>query len=177
MTSLPKCILSALVALLAAASVASAQSDCPECDADGEGNSMNTYHNADVAFVDEETSEVLADTDAAHGHLDDNKGFWAWLSLCASAWFGAVEEALGIDTDTDANAQVYASEDGIDLDAVAYVQGERVSFEETELASLDGETWSVMGDVSATREDAVGEYPTTIPDYDGADLDLCVVCG
>ena len=167
-------ILLGLAALLAFAGAASAQ--CPECDADGDGNADNTYHSIDLGLVENGT-ETLVDGDAAHGHLSDGEGFWGWLSLCLHAFLGPIEEALGIDLGLDANSEAYVSEEGVDLDATVYLGEDRWSFDESEIGDLDGMTWEVMSDVNAVRGEAgagPGDYPAEIPDYEGADVDLCV---
>lgn len=166
--------LMSLAALLAIAGFASAQSVCPECDEDGDGVADNTYHDVDLGVV-EDHAEALVDTDLAHGHNDDEKGLWAWFSLCLSAWIGKIEEALGMDTDVDANVDAYVSEDGLDLDATAYLGGERVDFDDSELGDLDGMTWDAMADVHATLGSTGAEIPRAeIPDYQGLDVDVCV---
>ena len=168
-------ILLGLAALLVVAGAASAQ--CPECDEDGDGNADNTYHNVNLGLVENETG-TLVDTDAAHGHLSGGQGFWGWLSLCLSVLLAPIEEALGVDLGVDANAEAYVSEEGADLDATLYLGGDRWSFDESEIGDLDGQTWEVMAEANAARNEAgVGpsSYPAEIPDYEGVNVDVCVV--
>lgn len=166
-----KRILLGLALLLMAAGAASAQSSCPECDEDGKDNPNNTYHNIDVGFVENKT-EALVDTDVAHSHEGEDSGFWAWLSICLHAFLGHIEEALGIDSGVDANAEAFVSDEGVDLDATLYVGAERVDFDESAVGDLDGQTWEAMKPVAnLTRESGL---PTGTPDYQGLDVDVCV---
>lgn len=165
------CLLSLLIAITALAGVASAQSACPECDADEDIPADNTYHNANVGVV-EEKSRALVDMDASHGHLRDGKGFWAWLSICFDAFLGRIEEAVGLDLGARGNVDAYVSEDGIDLDATLYAGDTRLDFDESAIGHLDGETWEAMKTTKPVRERV--HYPTEIPDYDGVMVDVCV---
>lgn len=178
-------LIMALLALVAVAGVAAAQSGCPECDEDGDGNPDNMYWSVDGGALGD-GGHVLADTDVATSHSDDEKGFWSWISICLSAFVEGVENVLGLDTgiDEDAHVEAYVSEDGVDLDASAL--GE-VDFDESELGDLDGMTWEVMQDVNAQREAAgIPRYtPLGVPeDVEGGEVDACVradlalgVCG
>lgn len=173
-----------LAALLAIAGVASAQNTpCPECDPDGEPVE-NSYHSVDLGVVDEEETEVLADTDASHSHDGDEKGFWLWFSLCLNAFVQHVEDALGIHTDVDANAQVYADSEGADVDATLHVSQHVCDavgvstacdqdFDESELGDLDGMTYEAIAEVEATTgQDAF--VPAVLPDTGDSDTDVCV---
>lgn len=173
-----------LAALLAFAGAASAQNaPCPECDPDGEPVE-NSYHSVDVGVVDEEETEVLADTDASHADDGDEKGFWLWFSLCLNAFVQKVEDALGVHTDVDANAQVYADSQGMDVDATLHgaqyvcdavgvaTQCDQ-DFDASELGDLDGATYDAVADVeAATGEDVF--VPAVVPGTGDSDTDVCV---
>lgn len=181
-------IVTTLLALVTISGVAAAQNaPCPECDDDGPDNLENSYSSVDLGYVGN-GSEALADTDLATSHLNDDKGFWAWLGICLSAWLEKVGHAIGVQTDVDASAEVYASEDGVDLDAnvhgvqrVCAVADETLScdldFDRSDVGDLDGMTWEVMQDVNAQR-DALGLQTPVLPgeglDAPSADLDLCL---
>lgn len=173
-----------LAALLAFAGAATAQNaPCPECDPDGEPVE-NSYHSIDVGVIEENTSEVLADTDTSYAHPDDEKGFWLWFSLCLSAFVDQIEEALGVQTDVDANAQVYADSEGVDLDAsvtgVQHVCAELGvneacdwNFDQSELGDLDGTTYEAVADVeAATGVDVF--VPALVPETEDSDTDVCL---
>lgn len=169
-----KSILIGLVAFLALAGVASAQSSCPECDEDGDGNTDNPYHSVDAGAILNNTT-ALADTDVAHSQNDDEKGLWAWLSICLSAMVGPIEDLLGVDTGLDSNTEVFASEDGVDLDATVHFGDETIDFDDSEVGDLDGMTWEAAQDVNAARDELPADVPQAeIPDYDGIDVDVCV---
>ena len=188
-------ILTGLLALLALTGVASAQNDpCPECDPDGGENPDNTYSSIDLGLVGNDT-EVLGDTDWAVSHSDDEKGFWAWLSLCLGVFLAHVEEILGVEVDADASVEAYLSEDGIDLDATVQMEdevcqnvdgnvtaalgdnGECVfGFDRSELGDLDGQTWEVMGDANAQLREAGVDVHVPFPGEHAPsiDEDVCV---
>lgn len=192
-------VLIGIAALLALVGVAAAQNGpCPECDPDGDGVYDNPYHSIDVgAIVENETQvtdEVLADTDVAYANEGDDKGFWLWLALCLSAFSQHVEDLLGIHTDVDANVEVYAESNGVDIDAsTSGVQSlceslevgtdcpEDVNFDRSELGDLDGATWETIATVEATLGEDI-EVPAVVPDTGSSDTDVCVhvdlvVCG
>lgn len=172
-----------LVGLLALAGVAAAQNaPCPECDPDGEPVN-NSYHSIDAGLV-EENSTVLADTDSAHSHDDDEKGFWLWFSLCLSAFLAHVEDALGVHTDVDANAQVYADSEGVDIDAsvhgvdavCAKIDPDMAcdwTFDGSEAGDLDGMTYEAIAEVESTTGVDVF-VPAVLPDTGDSDHDVCV---
>lgn len=164
-------LLSLLIALVAFAGIASAQSACPECDADENVTADNTYHSINVGAVEEKT-HALVDTDASHGHFRDGKGLWAWLSICFDAFLGHIEEALGLDLGVEGNVDAYVSEDGLDLDATLYVGDERLDFDDSAVGHLDGESWKAMKATKPLRDQV--DYPTDIPDYDSIIVDACV---
>lgn len=182
-------IMIGLAALLALAGVAAAQNaPCPECDPDGQANPDNSYHSVDagLANVTGDGSEVLADTDVAYGHTGDEKGFWTWIQLCLSVFLDKIEDAVGIHTDLDANAEVYASEEGVDLDASARglqdvctaigVQKDcDYNFDESELGELDGKTWETMSTIeAATGMDVSVPSELLPPDTGSSDTDVCI---
>ena len=174
----------AIAALLALAGVAAAQNTpCPECDPDGEP-ADNSYHSVDLGAVEDNSTEALADTDAAHSHDGDEKGFWTWISICLSAFVQAVEDAVGIHTDVDANVEVYADSEGVDLDAsVTGVQHVCTalgveepcdwSFDQSDLGDADGMTYEAIATVEATTGEDLF-VPAVLPDTGDDDTDVCV---
>lgn len=190
-----------LVTLLAVAATAAAQGQsCPECDEDGEPVN-NTYYSIDLGVLANET-HVLGDTDAALSHTDYEKGFWAWFSLCLSAFVDGIEALIGVNVDADANVEAYLSEDGADLDATVYVPGEACAalppeaaeargalgddgdcafgYDRSGLGDLDGETWPAMTEVNAVRDETgtdglygdLGVGGEDLPE--DRDVDLCL---
>ena len=188
-------IVTGLLAMLALTGIASAQNaPCPECDADGDANPENTYSSIDLGLVGNDT-EVLGDTDWAVSHSDDEKGFWAWLSLCVGVFLQHVEETLGVKADADANVEAYVSQDGVDLDATVYAPGEACAavpaeaaealvalgddgscsfgFDRGAAGDADGQTWVMVGEADAQ----LGGIPTApfpgehVP---ALDQDVCV---
>ena len=176
-----------LAAFLAIAGVAAAQdTPCPECDEDGASNADNSYHSIDVGVIEENSTEVLGDTDTAYGHDGDEKGFWAWLEICLSAFVQQIEDAIGIRTDADANVEVYADSEGVDVDAsvkgVQYVCDAvgvttdcDQDFDQSELGDLDGMTYEAIAEVEATTGQDVF-VPAVLPDTGDSDTDVCVTC-
>lgn len=167
-----KSLLATLVGLVALSGVAAAQTSCPECDSDGEANPDNSYHDLDLGVVGENQT-ALADTDAAFDDKSDDGGFFAWLSLCLHAFVQAVEDAIGMDTGVDGNAEAYVSEDGVDVDVTLRAAGEVVDFDDSPVGDVDGMTWEAMGDVSADVRDATAGRPE-LPHVDDTSADLCV---
>lgn len=190
-----------LLTLVAFSATAVAQGQtCPECDEDGEPVE-NTYYSVDLGVITNET-EVLGDTDVALSHSDDEKGFWAWFSLCLSAFVDGIEDLIGVSVDADANVEAYLSEDGVDLDATVYVPGEACAalpaeaadaraalgdngacafgYDRGALGELDGETWPAMEQANAVREqtgttglyEQVGVGGEDLPE--DRDVDLCL---
>ena len=188
-------ILTGLMAMITIAGVASAQNDpCPECDDDGPNNPDNTYSSVDLGVIGNDT-EALGDTDWAVSHTDDEKGFWAWLSICLSVFVQHVETLLGMEVDTDANVNAYLSEDGIDLDATVKMEDEvcsgldgnvtsalgdngtcTFSFDRSDLGDLDGQTWEAMGEVNAQLEANGVELHVPFPGetVPSVDEDVCL---
>lgn len=174
-----------LAGLLAIAGVAAAQNaPCPECDADGGSDPLNSYHSVDVGVIEDDSTEVLGDTDAAYSHDGDERGFWAWLSVCLSVFVQHVEDALGVQTDADANVEVYADSEGVDVDAAVYgtqaycdmigVQEDcEPTFDESELGDADGMTYQAIADVEATTGQDVF-VPAFLPDTGDSDTDACL---
>lgn len=166
-----KTLLATLVGLVALSGVAAAQT-CPECDEDGGSNPENSYHDLDLGVVGED-ERVLADSDTAFDDKSDDGGFFAWLSLCLHAFVQAVEDAIGMETGVDANAEAYVSEDGVDVDVTARAAGEVVDFDDSPLGDVDGMTWEAMGDVSADLRDATAARPEA-PHLDDTSTEICV---
>lgn len=174
----------ALAALLAIAGVAAAQNaPCPECDPDGDPVDA-PYHSVDVGVIEENSTEVLADSDASHSSEGDEKGFWLWLSLCLGAFVQHVGDALGIHTDVDANVEVYADSDGVDVDvsthgvqrvcdAVGVTQDCEYDLDRSALGDADGLTYEAIAGVeSATGVDVF--VPAIVPDTGESDVDACL---
>lgn len=176
--------------LLAIAGVASAQNDpCPECDPDGEPGE-NSYHSVDAGLIGANATgthvtEVLADTDVAYNHdAESEKGFWTWVSICFSAFLQKVEEMVGVETDVDANVEVYSDSEGTDIDAsVTGVQDACTalevdtecdwSFDQSELGDADGMTYQAIAAAEATTGADVF-VPSFLPDTEDTDTDVCV---
>lgn len=188
-------ILTGLMAMIALSGVAAAQNaPCPECDTDGPGNDQSTYSSVDLGVVTND-AEALADTDWAVPHSDEGKGFWAWLSLCFGAFLGHVGDVFGVDADVDGNVDLYAGQDGVDLDATLQMDeavcgqldgnvtaaagddGDCVfGYDRSALGDTDGQTWETMGDVHAQLDDAGVEHDLSLPgeSVPSVDEDLCL---
>ena len=167
-------ILAGLAVLLAVAGWASAQNaECPECDADGVPGVNSSYSSVDLGVIDEDDLEAIADTDAS---LSDHRSetFFGWISICLSAFVDSIAGLVGLDLDLDANAEVYASEHGVDVDATVLSEGEEaLDFDASALGDLDGATFEAMGGVrDATGLDVDGGVGGLVPD--GLDVDACL---
>ncbi|HUR68880.1 MAG TPA: hypothetical protein VM370_06505 [Candidatus Thermoplasmatota archaeon] len=170
--------------LLLAGAAAAQNAPCPDCDPDGPGDANDSYHSVDAGLIDENETEALADTDASYAHEDSEKGFWLWFSLCLSAFVDDIEEMLHVHTDVDANVDVYAESNGVDVDAsvvgtqdicdAAGVQTEcEFDFDESELGDLDGATWETIAQIEAeTGQDVF--VPAVAPFTGNDDLNACV---
>lgn len=182
-------VLIMIAAVLAISGVAAAQNNpCPECDPDGEAVN-NSYHSVDAGLIDanatHENAEVLADSDVAYNHdAESEKGFWLWFALCLSAFADYVEDAIGVHTDLDANAEIYSDSEGTDVDAsVSGVQhicaAAHVNmtcdydFDESQLGDADGKTYTTISQVETTTGVDVW-VPAVLPDTDDTDTDACV---
>lgn len=183
-------VLIPIAALIALAGIAAAQNNpCPDCHPDKEGNWTNPFHEVDVGYVETNesgstTKEVLADTDVAHASPGEEKGFWAYLSICLSAFVDDVEQMLGIHTDIDAHADVYAESNGVDVDAG--LTGTQVicdelevdtscdwDFDQSQLGDLDGKTWQTVSKVeTVTGEDVF--VPAVVPDTGYTSTVVCL---
>lgn len=114
------------LALLVAGSAAAQTSGMTDVDADGlaaggEYGAYDDYYDADLAAATDDAAGAL-DADASRSGVDDAKAgdFWSWLALSFSAMIGNLAAALGADAPevaTDADAEVFVSDDGVDLDA------------------------------------------------------------
>lgn len=177
-------LLTALAGLLALSGLAAAQ-ECPECDEDGEPGTSGSYSSFDTGYVTED-GVFLVDTDMSVADADDPKGFWSWMSVCITAILDCFEEILGFDTGFQGNAELYTSEQGMDLDATfrlvdpaCDVAPEECtfSFDESELGHLDDETWQGSTELhEMLGEDAFTEglMPADLGGLDGTDVDQCV---
>lgn len=190
-------VLIPIAALIALAGVAAAQAPCPSCDPPENGTWTNPFHGVDVGVIDrnetgETQTEVLEETDVAHASPDDEKGFWAWISICCSAFFQSIENMLGIQTDVDAHVSVYAESDGFDADAnVTGLQPVcdelevetscAVDVEDTQLSEIDDMSWQTIARAeSATEQDVF--VPAVVPDTGWTETAVCidvdhVLCG
>lgn len=159
-----------LAALLAFAGVATAQNlACPECDEDGAAEESN-YFSVDAGAVDE-PSEALVDTDAATSNENTEGGFFAWLSVCLSAFLEDVSDALGIEL--DANVEAFVDSDGVDIDGVVQVGDTVVDIEDDVVGDLDDQTYEAIAQIeSATGADV--EIPNVLPDLGAHDIDACL---
>lgn len=159
-----------LIALLAFAGVAAAQNvPCPECDADGDAVDSN-YYSVDAGLVGDD-AEALVDTDAATSHANTGGGFFAWLSVCLSAFLQKVGDAVGVDL--DANAEAYVDSDGVDLDATVRAGDHVVDLDDSPVGDVDGMTYEAIAQIEgATGADV--EIPNALPETEDLDLDLCL---
>lgn len=157
-------IVTSLLVLLAAAGVASAQ--CVECDADGEPGVNSSYSSVDVGAVSDEAMGYV-DTDWSVADSDHPSGFWVWISLCFGAFVEKLEHALGLESGVEGNVELFAGENGMDLDGAV---GD-LSFEDSPAGELDDATWQHMGEmpVDLPAMPAGGE---SMPE---TDVDVCVL--
>lgn len=149
-------LLTCLIGLVALTGAATAQENaCPECD----GADDSWYSSIDAGFVDEEAT-ALADTDASLGESKD-VGDFAWLSICLQFL-----QILG--ENIVATVDVFASEEGVDVDGSVSVADESIDLDEDVIGDLDGQTWEALDgsdvDLPVDHEDL----------GDGVDLDLCL---
>lgn len=126
-----------------------------------EGN----YGDLDAAAAADGASAAL-DADGSVARLDDEKGLWSWLSLRFGAFVSQVAQTLGLDLAAEGDLELYASEDGIDLDATLLGETSAsaevgaagaaldADLDETPAGELDGKTWELMGEADAAREQA-----------------------
>lgn len=114
------------------------------------------YADADAAVVTENAS-ALADGDASTSDVEDAKSgsFFGWFSLRLSAVVDKVRVLCGVDLPetADAGADVYASDDGLDLDADALGH----TLDGTAAGDVDGMTWDAMAKVHGVK----GSLPAT----------------
>ena len=164
-------LLAALVGLLAVAGVASAQEtiECPECDEDVPAMDDCTYSSYDTGYVSENYTSLL-DTDACVHEADEHGGWWATFSLCIVEILTACGEMFGV----FATLNVFASEDGVDVDGgLQTTDGLGVDFEDTPLGDLDDATWE-----NAPEGDLPTDLPADLPTDDlpaeAMDVDECV---
>lgn len=132
-------LLASLMALLAVAGFATAQEtmECPECDEDVPATSDCTYSSYDTGVVSENLTS-LVDTDTCVHEADEHGGWWATFSLCLTEILSACGEMFGV----FATFNVFASEDGVDIDGgLETSDGLSLDFEDSPLADLDDATW------------------------------------
>lgn len=135
----------ALAFLVALAGMASATPECPACDPAGEPGTNSSYSSVDLGVV-EDGAETLVDTDASVADSDSPTGFFAWFTLCFTAFFDAVGDLVGLDLGWESGIAFFGSQDGVDVDASAGALGYGVDLDGTPLGELDGETWEIFGD-------------------------------
>lgn len=161
-------LLAALLSLVAFAGVAAAQEavECPECDEDVPANDDCTYSSYDSGYLSENYTS-LVDTDMCVHEADEDGGWWATFSLCVTEILSACGEMLGV----FASLNVFASEDGVDVDGgISTTDGLEVDFEDTPLGDLDDATWENSPDA-----DAPG-LPVELPELpsEATDVDECI---
>ena len=163
-------LLAALVGLLAVAGVASAQEaiECPECDEDVPAMDDCTYSSYDTGYVSENYTS-LVDTDVCVHEADESGGWWATFSLCLTEILSACGEMLGV----FATLNVFASEDGVDVDGgIETTDGVSLDFEDSPLADLDDATWESTPDADVPALPA--DLPTDVVPAEAMDVDECV---
>ena len=126
-------LIGSLAALLAISGLAVAQTECPECDEDGDPDD-SWYSSVDTGVVGEEEG-VLSDTDVSVG--ENEHGRFTWIQICEQFW-----DALG--NFVVITFEAFVSEDGADIDGTVTVNGETVDLEDTPAGELDDETWGHM---------------------------------
>lgn len=157
---LTKTLIICLLALVAVAGVASAQAECPECDADGPADD-SWYSSYDTGVIKEETGGVLVDTDESVG--ENEHGRFAWFQDCLKVF-----DALG--NHVTLMFEAFVSEDGADVDAKVDLNGEEIDLEDTLVGELDDKTWE-------TAEPIPVELPASHDDLpEGVDEDHCLYC-
>lgn len=107
------------------------------------------YADLDAGAMTEDAAAVV-DTDASYSTVDEaNEGsVWTWFEIRFSAVVDAVRDLVGLDVPhaVDANAEVYASDDGVDLDANL----DDWDFDGSEIGDVDGLTWKAVAEAKAT---------------------------
>lgn len=164
-------MLVALLGLLAVAGVATAQetTTCPECDEDVPPTDDCTYSSYDTGYVSENVTS-LYDTDSCVHEADENGGWWATFSLCVTHVLNACGEMLGV----FARFNVFASEDGVDIDAgISTTDGLDVNFDDSPVGDLDDATWENAPDQDLPTEAPV-DAPTDLVPPEAMDVDECV---
>lgn len=133
--------------------------------AEGGLYSDGNYGDLDAGAATDHASGAV-DADGSASDLEDapEGGFWTWLQIGLRAVLASIGDALGVDEDVsesaDANVEVFASDQGVDLDATADVAGHAIDFDASEAGGLDGQTWETMGQVRALKGEAEGLVPS-----------------
>lgn len=160
-------LLTALVTFLAFAGVAAAQSvvPCPECDEDGAGDGSR-YQSVDTGVITDDAT-ALVDTDQSVG--ENQHGRFTWLAICLQ-FFDALGNHLSLMVDA------FVSEDGVDIDAKADVNGNTVDYDELPVVGeVDGMTWDLMDKTGVELPVSPTDVPT-LPNVDSC-IDLTGTVG
>ena len=162
--------LSALLGLLLLAGTAAAQTHANgTCDVTGTHASGaceagaypdDRYYDADAGAATEHASG-LVDADASHSDPEAAKdgSLFGWLSVNWNVLVAKLGEVFGMAGQeapvVDGGVDVYASADGVDLDASV---GD-VTFDGSAVGDLDGKTFETMDKVQQAKADAEGKLP------------------
>lgn len=166
-------IVIALAALVAMSSVASADPGCPDCHTQpvpikNDCGYSSAHQGAHAANV----------TDAARGELcvanaHHKQGPWVKLGLCFEGIVNKVAQTLGLKVNLD----LYASQDGVDLDSSADVAGQHVDYERSPLGKTDDMTWPALAQVHGQVDDKVPVNTRDVPvggdTLPHANVDVC----
>jgi hypothetical protein len=168
----------ATLGLVALAGIASADPDeCPDC------HPQPAPVKNDCGFSSVHEGDALSNNTTEAGRVEacianahHPQGLWAKLSLCFSAIAHGISEMLGIDAGVD----VFASQDGVDVDATVDVADHHADFDDSALDDVDDTTWQTLAEVHAhvdgplqdagvdTRDNPVGG-----DDLPHVNLDIC----
>lgn len=169
--------LTALLGVLLLAGTAAATTAHGTCDVAGADASAlceagaypdDQYYDADASATTEHASG-LVDADASHTDPDaaTEGTLFGWISLRWSAFVGALADVFGAagqeTPDVDGGVDVYASTDGVDLDAAV---GD-VTFDGSAVGDLDGKTFETMDKVDAAKADAKAKVDQAKADVEG----------
>lgn len=107
------------------------------------------YYDLDAGAMTEDAAAIV-DTDASHASVEEaaSGSVWTWFELRLSAVVDAVRDLVGLDAPhaADAHVELYASDEGLDLDATV----DEWDFDGSELGDADGMTWQVLAEAKAT---------------------------
>lgn len=142
---------------------------CPECPFTGP-DPDNSWDELKVGSHLNDTETSAAHAGLALSKAHDAKGPWAWFGLCLDAVLEKIDKLTGLHTRAHADVGLYASGDGVDLDAHAAGQ----SFDKLPVAGkLDDATWQAAAKL---RENGV-ETPRDAPvGADAVPTEVVKVC-